>query len=306
MPGITGKDQVLSTYADNLAALDAPKGRSLTQDALRRLARNKAAVLSIGMLVLIVLVAFIGPYFVPWGYSEVDWSNIRKPPNFEALHYLGTDQNGRDMLARVLQGTQMSLIVAGVATLVSVIIGVIYGAVAGYFGGRVDAIMMRIVDVMYALPYILFVIILVVMFGRNPVLLFVGIGAIEWLTMARIVRGQTLTLKEREFVEAARASGAKPFTIIMRHIVPNLTGPVVIYATLTIPEIIIAESFLSYLGLGVQEPQTSLGTLISAGAPVAEVMPWLLLAPAAVLVTMLFCLTYVGDGLRDALDPKDR
>ena len=306
MPGITGKDQVLSTYADKLTALDAPKGRSLTQDALRRLARNKAAVLSIGMLVLIVLVAFIGPYFVPWGYSEVDWSNIRKPPNFEAQHYLGTDQNGRDMLARVLQGTQMSLIVAAVATLVSVIIGVIYGAVAGYFGGRVDAIMMRIVDVMYALPYILFVIILVVMFGRNPVLLFVGIGAIEWLTMARIVRGQTLTLKEREFVEAARASGAHPFTIIMRHIVPNLTGPVVIYATLTIPEIIIAESFLSYLGLGVQEPQTSLGTLISAGAPVAEVMPWLLLAPAAVLVTMLFCLTYVGDGLRDALDPKDR
>ena len=306
MPGITGKDQVLSTYADKLAALDAPKGRSLTQDALRRLARNKAAVLSIGVLVLIVLVAFIGPYFVPWGYSEVDWSNIRKPPNFEAEHYLGTDQNGRDMLARVLQGTQMSLIVAAVATLVSVFIGVIYGAVAGYFGGRVDAIMMRIVDVMYALPYILFVIILVVMFGRNPVLLFVGIGAIEWLTMARIVRGQTLTLKEREFVEAARASGAKPFTIIMRHIVPNLTGPVVIYATLTIPEIIIAESFLSYLGLGVQEPQTSLGTLISAGAPVAEVMPWPLLAPAAVLVTMLFCLTYVGDGLRDALDPKDR
>jgi len=306
MPGITGKDQVLSTYADKLSVLDAPKGRSLTQDALRRLTRNKAAVLSIGMLVLIVLVAFIGPYFVPWGYSEVDWSNIRKPPNFEAQHYLGTDQNGRDMLARVLQGTQMSLIVAAVATLVSVFIGVIYGAVAGYFGGRVDAIMMRIVDVMYALPYILFVIILVVMFGRNPVLLFVGIGAIEWLTMARIVRGQTLTLKEREFVEAARASGAKPFTIIMRHIVPNLTGPVVIYATLTIPEIIIAESFLSYLGLGVQEPQTSLGTLISAGAPVAEVMPWLLLAPAVVLVTMLFCLTYVGDGLRDALDPKDR
>jgi len=156
------------------------------------------------------------------------------------------------------------------------------------------------------LPYILFVIILVVMFGRNPVLLFVGIGAIEWLTMARIVRGQTLSIKEKEFVEAARAGGAKPFTIIMRHIVPNLTGPVVIYATLTIPEIIIAESFLSYLGLGVQEPQTSLGTLISAGAPVAEVMPWLLLGPALVLVTLLFCLTYIGDGLRDALDPKDR
>lgn len=306
MAGITGKDQVLTTYANKLASLDAPKGRSLTQDAIRRLTRNKMAVISIFVLIAIVLVAFIGPYFVPWGYSQVDWSHIRKPPNFDTSHYLGTDQNGRDMLARVLQGTQMSLIVAAVATVVSVSIGVVYGAVAGYFGGRVDAIMMRIVDIMYALPYILFVIILVVMFGRNPVLLFVGIGAIEWLTMARIVRGQTLSIKEKEFVEAARAGGAKPFTIIMRHIVPNLTGPVVIYATLTIPEIIIAESFLSYLGLGVQEPQTSLGTLISAGAPVAEVMPWLLLGPAAVLVTLLFCLTYIGDGLRDALDPKDR
>lgn len=306
MPGITGKDTVLTDYANKLATLDAPKGRSLTQDALRRLAKNKAAVISIGIVVLIILVAFIGPYFVPWGYSEVDWTSIRKPPDFEKGHYLGTDQNGRDMLARVLQGTQMSLIVAAVATLVSVTIGVIYGAVSGYFGGRVDSLMMRFVDVMYALPYILFVIILVVMFGRNPVLLFVGIGAIEWLTMARIVRGQTLSIKEKEFIEAARASGAKPFAIIMRHIVPNLSGPVVIYATLTIPEIIIAESFLSYLGLGVQEPQTSLGTLISAGAPVAEVLPWMLLGPAAVLVTLLLCLTYIGDGLRDALDPKDR
>lgn len=306
MPGLTGKDQVLTDYANKLALLDAPKGRSLTQDALRRLSQNKAAVVSIGIVVLIILVAFIGPYFVPWGYSEVDWTSIRKPPDFEKGHYFGTDQNGRDMLARVLQGTQMSLIVAAVATVVSVTIGVIYGAVSGYFGGRVDSLMMRFVDVMYALPYILFVIILVVMFGRNPVLLFVGIGAIEWLTMARIVRGQTLSIKEKEFIEAARASGAKPFAIIMRHIVPNLSGPVVIYATLTIPEIIIAESFLSYLGLGVQEPQTSLGTLISAGAPVAEVLPWMLLGPAVVLVTLLLCLTYIGDGLRDALDPKDR
>ena len=306
MFGLTRRDEVLQAYTKKLEALDAPKGRSLTQDAIRRLKRNKAAVVAIFIVIAIVLTAFIGPYFLKWGYSQVDWSNIRKPPNFDAGHYLGTDQNGRDMLARVLQGTQMSLIVAFVATLVSVSIGVVYGAVAGYYGGRVDAVMMRIVDVMYALPYILFVIILMVMFGRNPVLLFVGIGAIEWLTMARIVRGQTLSLKEKEFVEAARAGGAKPFTIIMRHIVPNLTGPVVIYATLTIPEIIIAESFLSYLGLGVQEPQTSLGTLISAGAPVAEVLPWMLLGPAAVLVTLLLCLTYIGDGLRDALDPKDR
>ncbi len=306
MAGITGKDTILTNYARQLETLDAPKGRSLTQDAMRRLVRNKAAVVSIFIVIAIVVIAFVGPYFLPWGYSQVDWSGIRKPPNFDTGHFLGTDQNGRDMAARVLQGTQMSLIVALVATVVSVTIGVIYGAVAGYFGGRVDAVMMRIVDIMYALPYILFVIILMVMFGRNPVLLFVGIGAIEWLTMARIVRGQTLSLKEKEFVEAARAGGAKPWTIITRHIVPNLTGPVVIYATLTIPEIIIAESFLSYLGLGVQEPQTSLGTLISAGAPVAEVLPWLLLGPAAVLITLLLCLTYIGDGLRDALDPKDR
>jgi oligopeptide transport system permease protein len=305
MAGITGKDAVLTDYADRLV-LEAPKGRSLTQDALRRLGRNKAAVVSIFLLVAIVFFAFLGPYLLPWSYEKIDWSAIRKPPDFAKGHFLGTDGNGRDMLARTMLGTQMSLIVAAVATLVSVIIGITYGAVAGYFGGRIDAVMMRFVDIMYALPYILFVIILVVIFGRNPVLLFVGIGCIEWLTMARIVRGQTLSLKEKEFIEAARAGGAKPGTIIFRHIVPNLTGPVVIYATLTIPEIIIVESFLSYLGLGVQEPQTSLGTLISAGGPVVENLPWMLLTPAAVLVTMLLCLTYLGDGLRDALDPKDR
>lgn len=303
MAGITGKDAVLSRYA---VALEAPKGRSLTQDALRRLVANKAALVSIFILLAIILVAYIWPFFLPWEYDKIDWSSIRKPPDFEKGHYFGTDQNGRDLLARTLQGTQMSLLVAGVATGVSVIIGVVYGAIAGYFGGRLDAVMMRFVDIMYALPYILFVIILVVIFGRSPVLLFVGIGCLEWLTMARIVRGQTLSLKQREFVEAARAGGAGPFAIIFRHIVPNLTGPVVIYATLTIPEIIITESFLSYLGLGVQEPQTSLGTLISFGAPVAEAMPWMLITPAIFLVAMLLCFSYLGDGLRDALDPKDR
>jgi len=306
MAGITGKDAILTEYANALATQTAPKGRSLTQDAIRRLMRNKAAVVSIFIVALIVIVAIIGPFLLPWTYGEVDWSAIRKPPDFAKGHFVGTDQNGRDMLARIMQGTQMSLIVALVATSVSVFIGVIYGAVAGYFGGRIDAVMMRFVDIMYALPYILFVIILVVIFGRNPVLLFVGIGCLEWLTMARIVRGQTLSIKEREFIEAAKAGGAKPWTIIIRHIVPNLTGPVVIYATLTIPEIIITESFLSYLGLGVQEPQTSLGTLISFGAAAAETLPWMLLGPAAVLVTLLLCLTYIGDGLRDALDPKDR
>ena len=305
MAGITTKDAALTDYANRLAA-EAPKGRSLTQDALRRLMRNKAALVSIFVIVAIVLFAFVGPYFSPWPYDKVDWGSIRKAPNFEKLHFFGTDANGRDMLARVMQGTQMSLTVAFVATAVSVFIGIAYGATAGYFGGRVDAVMMRFVDIMYALPYILFVIILVVIFGRSPILLFVGIGCLEWLTMARIVRGQTLSLKQREFIEAARAGGAGPFTIIFRHIVPNLTGPVVIYATLTIPEIIITESFLSYLGLGVQEPQTSLGTLISDGATVVETLPWMLLAPAGVLITMLLCLTYLGDGLRDALDPKDR
>jgi oligopeptide transport system permease protein len=306
MAGITGKDAVLTGYALQLEALDAPKGRSLTQDAIRRLTNNKAALVSIFVVAAIVLFAFVGPYFLPWSYEKIDWAAMRKPPNFEKGHFFGTDQNGRDMLARTMVGTQMSLIVAMVATGVSVVIGICYGAIAGYFGGRVDAIMMRFVDIMYALPYILFVIILVVIFGRHPILLFVGIGCLEWLTMARIVRGQTLSLKEKEFVEAARAGGAKAGSIISRHIVPNLTGPVVIYATLTIPEIIITESFLSYLGLGVQEPQTSLGTLISAGAPAAESLPWMLLTPAVILVTLLLCLTYIGDGLRDALDPKDR
>jgi oligopeptide transport system permease protein len=305
MAGVTSKDAVLTTYANNLT-LEAPKGRSLTQDALRRLSKNKAAVVSIFVIIAIVVLAFVGPYFLPWPYEKIDWSAIRKPPDFAKGHYFGTDGNGRDMLARTLLGTQMSLTVAAVATLVSVVIGIAYGATAGYFGGKVDSVMMRFVDIMYAMPYILFVIILVVIFGRSPVLLFVGIGCLEWLTMARIVRGQTLSLKQREFIEAARAGGAKPFTIIFRHIIPNLTGPVVIYATLTIPEIIITESFLSYLGLGVQEPQTSLGTLISAGGPVVETLPWMLLTPAAVLVTLLLCLTYLGDGLRDALDPRDR
>jgi oligopeptide transport system permease protein len=304
MAGLTGKDQVLSDYAERLR--NAPKGRSLTADAMARLIRNKAAVVSMVLLVAILLFAFVGPYLIPWSYSQPDWAALRKPPTLENWHLFGTDHNGRDLLARTMHGTQMSLLVALVATVVSVTIGVVYGAIAGYFGGRVDAVMMRIVDVLYALPYILFVIILVVIFGRNPILLFVGIGAIEWLTMARIVRGQTLSLKEKEFVEAARAGGAKSWTIIMRHIVPNLTGPVIIYAMLTIPEIIIVESFLSYIGLGIQEPQTSLGTLISIGAPVAEVTPWMLIFPAIILVTLLLCLTYVGDGLRDALDPKDR
>lgn len=192
------------------------------------------------------------------------------------------------------------------ATVVSVVIGVLYGAISGYIGGRLDAIMMRFVDIMYALPYILFVILLMVIFGRNVYLLFAAIGALEWLTMARIVRGQTLSIKHREFIEAARASGQRPFKIIVKHIIPNLVGPVVIFAALTVPEIIATESFLSYLGFGVQEPLTSLGTLIAEGTDAMESMPWLLIFPASFLVALLLSLLFIGDGLRDAFDPKDR
>ncbi len=284
----------------------APAGRSLTQDALIRFRRNRAAMASVFLLAFLVLAAFAGPWLIPFNYEDPDWAAFRAPPSLETGHYFGTDQNGRDLLARTLFGTQISLAVALVATLVSVIIGVSYGAVAGYVGGRADQAMMRFVDIMYALPYILFVILLMVIFGRNVFLLFAAIGALEWLTMARIVRGQTLSIKQREFIEAARASGLGTPAIIFRHIVPNLVGPVVIYAALTVPEIVATESFLSYLGFGVQEPLTSLGTLIAEGADVFEVLPWLLWFPAAFLVLLLLSLLFIGDGLRDAFDPKER
>jgi oligopeptide transport system permease protein len=282
------------------------EGRSLTKDAVRRLLRNKAAALALIVLALLVIVAIVGPSVIPFNYEDPDWNSFRSPPDFAAGHYFGTDANGRDLLARTLYGTRVSLTVAIVATFVSVFIGVLYGAVSGYFGGRLDAIMMRFVDIMYALPYILFVILLMVIFGRNVYLLFAAIGALEWLTMARIVRGQTLSLKHREFIEAARASGQRSFKIILKHIVPNLVGPVVIYAALTVPEIIATESFLSYLGFGVQEPLTSLGTLIADGAAGMETTPWMLFFPAGFLVALLMSLLFIGDGLRDAFDPKDR
>ena len=282
------------------------KSRSLTGDALRRLSRNKAAVVAIVVLLLLILAAFLGPYLIPFDYEEPDWAAFRMPPDMESGHYFGTDPNGRDLLARVLYGTRISLAVAFTATLVSVVIGVLYGAISGYIGGRLDSIMMRFVDIMYAFPYILFVILLMVIFGRNVYLLFAAIGALEWLTMARIVRGQTLSIKHREFIEAARASGQRPLKIIIKHIIPNLIGPVVIFAALTVPEIIATESFLSYLGFGVQEPLTSLGTLIAEGTDAMESMPWLLIFPACFLVALLLSLLFIGDGLRDAFDPKDR
>jgi oligopeptide transport system permease protein len=297
-----------------LKAVDEIKGRSLWVDARRRLLKNRAAVTSIVILALITLLALLAPLLSPYAYDEVNYDIIACAPNWWPVqaactapgHIFGTDAVGRDLFVRVLFGARVSLAVGLVATLVSLLIGVLYGAIAGYLGGRTDALMMRIVDVLYSLPFIFFVIILMVMFDRNFILLFVAIGAVEWLTMARIVRGQTLSLKQKEFIEAARAGGVSPFGIITRHVIPNVVGPVMVYVTLTVPGVILTESFLSFLGLGIQEPLTSWGVLISDGADQMETAPWMLLFPALFMAVSLFCFNYIGDGLRDALDPKDR
>ncbi|MBL8554149.1 MAG: ABC transporter permease subunit [Phenylobacterium sp.] len=287
------------------ASAPAVKGRSLWDDARRRLLRNRAAVASVAALALLVAAAAVGPYLVPFTYDQVNKADVWLPP-LTGGHLLGTDALGRDLLARLLTGLRVSLAIGLVATLVSLVIGVAWGATAGYVGGKLDEAMMRIVDVLYSLPFIFFVILLMVTFGSNIVLIFVAIGAVEWLTMSRIVRGQTLTLKNKEFVEAARAAGLGRTAIVARHIVPNLLGPVVVYVTLTIPAVILAESFLSFLGLGVQPPMASLGVLIAGGASDMELAPWLLVFPSLVMVVTLMCFNFIGDGLRDAIDPKDR
>ena len=284
----------------------AVKGRSLWDDAQARLLRNKAAVFSLILLAVLVFLAFIGPLLWVPDSAFIYRDRVQLPPTFENWHLFGTDAQGRDLFARTLVGLRMSLMVGVVATMVSLAIGVLWGATAGFIGGRVDQIMMRIVDVLYAIPFIFFVIILMVVFGRNIILIFIAIGAVEWLTMARIVRGQTIALRGMEFVEAAHAAGVGQLSIIRRHIVPNVLGPVVVYVTLTIPVVILAESFLSFLGLGVQEPLTSLGNLISNGARDMEIAPWTLIFPAATMMVTLFCFNFIGDGLRDAIDPKDR
>jgi oligopeptide transport system permease protein len=286
--------------------LEEIAGRSLRQDAIARLKRNRAAVASGYILAFIALLAIFAPYLSPHPFDEVYWDAILAPPDFAAAHWFGTDANGRDLFVRTLYGARVSLAVGFAATSVSLVIGVTYGAVAGYVGGRVDSVMMRLVDVMYSLPFLFFVILLMVFFGRHIVLIFAAIGAVEWLTMARIVRGQTLSLKRREFIEAARAGGVSTAKIIRRHIIPNTIGPVIAYVTLTIPQVILTESFLSFLGLGVQEPYTSWGVLVSEGAAQIETAPWLLVFPAMFLATSLFCFNFIGDGLRDAFDPKDR
>jgi oligopeptide transport system permease protein len=290
----------------DLLEKSAIQGRSLWDDARARLLRNKAAVASMIVLALLVLLASAGPFIWIHDSAEIYRDRVQIPPTLENWHIFGTDAQGRDLFARTMVGLRMSLLVGVVATAVSLVIGVVWGATAGFLGGRVDQIMMRIVDVLYALPFIFFVIILMVVFGRNIILIFVAIGAVEWLTMARIVRGQTISLRAMEFVEAAQAAGVSQSAIIRRHIVPNVLGPVVVYVTLTIPVVILAESFLSFLGLGVQEPLTSLGNLIASGARDMEIANWTLLFPAATMMLTLFCFNFIGDGLRDAIDPKDR
>jgi len=261
-----------------------------------------------GLVILLAMLALvtIGPMLSEWDHEIPDWDNYSTPPSLDTGHVFGTDALGRDLYVRTLIGGRISLLVGIVATLVSLIIGITYGAIAGYFGGRVDNIMMRFVDGIYAMPFMFFVILLMVIFGRNIFLIFVAIGAINWLDMARIVRGQTLSLKTKDFVEAARACGATEWQIIRRHIIPNLLGVVVVYVTLTIPQVILVESFLSFLGLGVQEPLTSWGALVNEGAQELETAPWSLLIPASFLAVTLFAFNFLGDGLRDALDPKDR
>ncbi len=280
-------------------------GRSLWDDARRRLFNNKAAVFSMWVLGILVFLAVFGPMLWVHDYSKIS-ADTELAPTMQDWHWLGTDEQGRDLVARNLLGLRISMAVGLVATIVSLIIGVTWGAIAGYVGGRVDNLMMRFVDVLYAMPFIFFVILLLTVFGRNIILIFAAIGAVEWLTMSRIVRGQTLAIKGKEFIEAARAAGVPGSAIIRRHILPNVVGPVAVYVTLTIPVVIMAESFLSFLGLGVNEPLTSLGVLISNGAKEMQDKPWLLMAPAVLMAVTLLCLNFIGDGLRDALDPKER
>ena len=292
--------------APTTATPEAPEaleqGTSLGHDAWLRLRKNKLAVFGLACLAVVSVLCLIGPWLLPYGYEEQKLELGASAPS--AMHWLGTDTLGRDLLVRLLYGGRISLGVGLAATFVALTIGVVYGAVAGFFGGKLDAVLMRIVDIMYSLPFPIFVILLMVFFGKNIILLFVAIGAVEWLTMARIVRSQVMAVKRMEFIEAARALGFGKRRIIFRHILPNILGPIIVYTTLTIPAVMLLEAFLSFLGLGVQPPMSSWGVLIKDGAEKMEEFPWLLVFPAALFSLTLFSLNFLGDGLRDALDVR--
>jgi oligopeptide transport system permease protein len=289
------------------AVLAAPvEGRSPWQDARLRFRRNKAAVISLVILTVITLACAIGPMLLPNAFDSTDWDMMSAAPTFANLHLFGTDATGRDLFVRCLIGGRVSLMIGALATLTSVTLGIVWGAIAGFVGGRVDNAMMRFVDMMYAIPYLLIAILMVTLLGREFYLVVLTITVFSWMDMARVVRGQTLAIRTKEYVEAARAIGVSTGGIIARHVVPNLLGIVAIYTTVTVPSVILTESVLSFLGLGVQEPMTSWGVLIQDGVGVMDSSPWILLFPAALLSVTLYCINFVGDGLRDALDPKDR
>ena len=293
-------------FADNpveeaVSVSEYEKGSSLWADSWRRLKKNRLAAFGGIVLIVIALICFAGLL----GGKAYDAQNLdlgATGPSWD--HWMGTDILGRDLFSRVLFGGRISLVVGIAATLVSLVIGVIYGTVSGYAGGKVDMVMMRIVDILYTIPFIIFVILLMVFFGRHLILIFAAIGAVEWLTMARIVRGQVLSIKSEDFIEAARSLGLSQARIIFRHMIPNVVGPVIVYATLTVPSVMLLEAVLSFLGLGVQAPATSWGALIKEGADAMEEYPWMLLFPGGALATTLFCLNFLGDGLRDALDVR--
>jgi oligopeptide transport system permease protein len=278
------------------------KKAGLWRDAFYRLSRNKLALLSLFFLLFEMFIFFLTPWIAPYGFETQDLENTLAGPTL--LHWFGTDTLGRDLFTRVLYGGRVSMMVGLLASMVSVVVGVIYGATSGFLGGKTDSFLMRVVDILYALPFIFLVIILMVYFGRNIVLLFIALGFTQWLTMARIVRGQVLSLKQKEFIEAAKSLGLKTSSIILKHLIPNAIGPVIVYLTLTIPTVILEEAFLSFLGLGVQAPMASWGTLIANGVETMELVPGTLLFPASSLALTLFSLNFLGDGLRDALDPK--
>ncbi len=294
--------EAISEFADKLEI----EGRSLWQDARIRFMRNRAAMVSLGVLLVITLLVIFGSHLSEFVFDDTDWGAMHQGPSIESGHYFGTDSLGRDMFVRTLLGGQISLMVGVMGAFVAVLIGTLYGATSGFLGGTVDRVMMRLLEILYGIPFMFFVILLVTFFGRNIFLVFVAIGAVSWLDMARIVRGQTLSLKNKEFIEAAEVCGVSKWKIITRHIVPNVLGIVAVYATLLVPQMILTESFLSFLGLGVQEPMTSWGALLQDGSQTMEIAIWQLLYPAAFMVVTLFSFNYVGDGLRDALDPKDR
>ncbi|SGY94185.1 Oligopeptide ABC transporter, permease protein [Moritella viscosa] len=296
----TDKVEALNNFSTNLEI----EGRSLWQDARIRFMRNKAAMVSLCILFLITLSVILVPMLSQHAFDDTDWYAIHQSPSWE--HLFGTDSLGRDLFVRTFIGGRISMMVGVMGALVAVVIGTLYGAASGFIGGKTDRVMMRFLEILYAIPFMFLVIVLVTFFGRDIVLIFVAIGAIAWLDMARIVRGQTLSLRNKEFIEAARVCGVSQWGIITRHIVPNVLGIVAVYSTLLIPSMILTESFLSFLGLGVQEPMTSWGALLQDGAQTMEIAIWQLAFPAAFMVLTLFCFNYVGDGLRDALDPKDR